>query len=226
MDAYAYAILAGALLMVWMILFGVRADLRASMLRESCVGGIAGLLAELWYFRDYWHPPTLMGQTRLSPEDFVVGFAITGIGRALYDVLLRYKDGPEGTARNTMLAALFLAGVAGLVMGNTILGWNSCITSEGIFAALTAVMVYLRPDLGRAALGFALLLGALGFGLYLIIFGLLAPDFWREYWLLKDTPFGITLLGIPLTEILWFVTWGSMAGVAHNFRTGKKRIKL
>lgn len=52
------------------VIYSVRTELRQMILRLSFVGGFMGLIAEYWYFKDYWRPPNLLGVTRVSIEDF------------------------------------------------------------------------------------------------------------------------------------------------------------
>jgi hypothetical protein len=59
------------------------------------------------------------------------------------------------------------------------------------------------------------------------LFNMIFIDFWDKCWLLANTKYGITIYGnIPLTEMIWYFTWGSFSGVAYNFASGKKKIQL
>ena len=226
MDRYLYLILSLILLSTWGGIFWLREDLRKKMIRASFIGGVAGILAELWYFTDYWRPPTLTGIATISPEDFILGFAVTGIAMTIYDVVLQTTDSAGERPHRRAFFILFLCGLASLLIFGTFLKFNSCIVSEAAFIAAALVMCVMRPDLLKVSLISGALLGLIGFILYLILFTWLAPEFWKTYWLLAGTRLGITLEGVPVTEIAWYVSWGMLAGVAHNFAAGKRKIAL
>lgn len=221
MDTLLYSLLTLAFFLPWTLAWIVRADLRPKMLRASVVGSLAGILAELWYFRDYWRPPTLLGEAMLSPEDFLIGFALAGSGVSIYDVLFQTRDTPKTHPQQRVFSILCLAGCASLLIFSTWLGANSVITSEIAFAGAAAIMVMLRRDLLRVALLSGILLGLYGFLVYLVLFSWMAPHYWQTYWLLKDHPvLGATVLGVPVLEIFWYTVWGALAGVIPNFVRG------
>ena len=226
MDQYLYFILSLVLLFLWGVIFWLRTDLRRKMLRAGFIGGVAGILAELWYFTDYWRPPTLTGIATISPEDFIVGFAVTGLAMTVYDVVMRTTDTAGERPQRRAFLILFLCGLLSLLIFGTFLNYNTCIVSEAAFIGAALVICVMRPDLLRVSLLSGALLGLIGFVLYLILFTWLAPDFWQTYWLLADTRLGITLIGVPVTEIAWYASWGMLAGVAHNFASGRKKIPL
>ncbi|MBI5155808.1 hypothetical protein HZA45_00885 [Candidatus Peregrinibacteria bacterium] len=226
MDHYLYFILSLILLFLWGMIFWLRADLRKKMIRASSIGGVAGILAELWYFTDYWKPPTLFGIASISPEDFIVGFAITGIAMTAYDIVMHTTDRAGERPRQRAFLMLFLGGLFSLLIFGTGMKLNSCIVSEAAFIGAALIMCILRPDLLKVSLLSGVLLGILGFILYFFLFSWLAPEFWQTYWLLAGTRLGITIAGVPVTEIAWYASWGMLAGIAHNFAAGKKKKPL
>lgn len=221
MDQFLYLILTLCFLLLWGMVWYLRPDLRHRMLRPSIIGAIAGALAEFWYFQDYWQPPTLTGIATLSPEDFLIGFALAGLGVAIPDVALRTRDVPGAIAHRGIFFLLFFLGLASLLIWSTWLSYNSVIVSEIAFALCAAVMLLLRPDLWKAALISGVLLGTIGFVLYFLLFTWMAPHYWQQHWLLAKHPlFGGTLLRVPLTEIAWYTSWGILAAVIPGFVQG------
>jgi lycopene cyclase-like protein len=222
MDRLVFLLMALALLAVWLGLWVARADLRSAMLKVSLVGGGAGLVAELWYFRDYWRPPTLAGVARPSPEDALFGFAVTGVAFAAHKVVFHRAMVPGAPRRYPIAAGLGVLGLAALVAGTAGLRMNSIFVTSAAFVACAAAMVALRRDLLRpAAESAALVVGAM-LPVYLLLFDVLSPAYWDRYWLLRHTPWGVLILGnIPVTEILWYASWGALAGIAYEFTTGR-----
>ena len=88
-------------------------------------------------------------------------------------------------------------------------------------------MLSKRTDLLKEAFFSGLFVLIILFAVYHILFNLIFLDFWDKCWLLANTKYGITIYGnIPLTEMIWYFTWGSFSGVAYNFASGKKKIPL
>lgn len=221
MDRLVFLLMSLALLALWLCLWALRADLRSAMLKVSLVGGAAGLVAELWYFRDYWRPPVLAGVARPSPEDALFGFAVTGVAFAAHKTAFRRAMAPGAPRRYPLAAGLGLAGLAALVAG-TAAGMNSIFVSSAAFVACAAVMATLRRDLIRPAAESAALLVAAMLPIYLILFDVVSPAYWDRYWLLRHTSWGVLILGnIPVTEILWYASWGALAGIIYEFTTGR-----
>lgn len=76
------------------------------LLKVSAIGGLAGLISEMWYFNDYWRPPTLLGNSKISIEDFLFGFSFTGIAALVYKVIVRKR--PIQAKSRKKLFLLFL----------------------------------------------------------------------------------------------------------------------
>ena len=228
-DRYVFLLLGLALLAYWVGVWVVRPDLRGPLVRISLVGAAAGLVSELWYFRDYWRPPTILDATgRLgwpSPEDALFGFTVAGVAFAANKVVFRRRLAEGAPRRYPQTAALALAGLGALLVGTNLLGVNSILVSSGAFVAAALVMAAIRPDLLRQALEAGLLLPAVVLPVYVVLFDVLAPRYWDRYWLLHGTALGVTVLGeIPVTEILWYTTWGLFAGIAYEFTTGRTAV--
>lgn len=63
--------------------------------------------------------------------------------------------------------------------------------------------------------------------IYHIIFNFIAPEYWNSYWLLANTKLGFTPIGnIPLTELVWYFSWGCFAGIEYDFTYGQVKTKF
>ena len=69
-SAYAYLLLSASLFVVWLILYGLRRDLRRPMLRVS-LGTMPLGLTEPLFVPAYWNPPTLLDPARRTGFDVV-----------------------------------------------------------------------------------------------------------------------------------------------------------
>lgn len=224
-ETLAYLLLSLWFLLLWAVAWFLRPDLRSRMGRASIFGGIAGVLAEIWYFRDYWRPPTVFGVGIPGPEDFIVGFAITGLSIAAYDVLFRtHNVVVHGTHPKWPFMVTLLIG---LVLLSDVLGYNSCLVSEALFAVFALAILWKRPDLWKVSVvsGLATLLAALP--AYLILFGWLLPDWWDTYWILENTFWrSLVIWHMPVSELLWYATWGCFAGIFQNYVHGTMKQPL
>lgn len=225
MDKYAYLFIAVLLSIPWTVFFLRRPDLRRKILKASTLGGFAGLIAEFWYFRDYWQPPSLLGRASVSPEDFLFGFFITGISVSVYDIVFRTTHSGGEKKRKKFFAFLFALGVVSLLLFNNWLGFNSIFVSSFAFVIFALAMILLRKDLWIPSLISGMLTVLFIIPIYAIIFNLMFPAFWDKYGLLSGSVYGTAILGhIPVTELLWYFAWGSLAGIAYDFASGKKKV--
>ena len=88
---YAYFILSAALFVVWLVLYGLRHDLRHSLMRVSVGTAFLGL-TEPVFVPDYWNPFTMLDlahRTGFDLESLLFSFSIGGIVFAAYAVLFR-----------------------------------------------------------------------------------------------------------------------------------------
>lgn len=226
MDTVTYLLIGALLLLPWAVIYLLKPSLRKMMLKTSVMGGLAGFIAEYWYFKDYWHPPSLLGNTVISIEDFLFGFTVTGLSVSIYMVFFPGITEKRAKNRRKLFGAMFLCGVAAMMVLNILLGYNSIIVSCACFIFFTAFMLALRPDLMVQALLSGVLMVVVILPVYAFLFDLLNTGYWDRYWLLARTPLGIRVLGhIPVTELTWYFTWGCFAGIAHSFATGSVKVK-
>lgn len=221
MEQYAYLSMTLIFCALCTLSYLRRPDLRPRIARVLFPGAIAGAVAEYWYFSDYWQPPSLFGRGVICPEDFLVGAAITGLGVSIYPFIGKKRVIPFGTNERRAFFLLFLACALLLIILSSIFTLPSILSTEGIFLLATAFILWRRMDLLPASLGTGFLLGLMMIPIYLFSFTWLAPGYWDRHWLLAGSRLGIILLpDVPLTEFLWFVTFGMFAGIAPHFRNG------
>jgi hypothetical protein len=84
-----------------MIFFYYKTDLRRRILKVSIIGGFSSFIAEYWYLKDYWKPPTIIGNAVISVEDFLVGFFIYGISVSVYNFVFKKYEPEENSEKKT-----------------------------------------------------------------------------------------------------------------------------
>jgi len=221
MDKYIYFTFSSAFLGIAFILLMLRKDIARTVIKYSLMGGFAGMAAEFFYFRDYWRPPSLMCIGKVSIEDFIFGFAISAISITAYPVFTRIVMKKTKSTNKNALWFFISTAIALLLILNLWAGINSIIVSYIIFALFTFAILRQRKDLVRVSLVSAVSVTALVLLIYIPVFDFLSPHFWDKYWLLANTAWGITILGhLPLTEILWYISWVMFASTAGFFIEG------
>ena len=141
MDTYAYLFLSLYVLAILLVLVFARNDLARISLKLGLIGGVAGLVAELFYFRDYWLPPTILGQGTISFEDFIFGFSITALSAILYPVLTRTTFENKFTPYKKLFGLFFIVGAVALILFNIALDINSIFVSSILFALFTVIIL-------------------------------------------------------------------------------------
>jgi hypothetical protein len=225
-DKFGYLFLGLSFLIFWILFFVLRQDLRRKQIKVSLKGGFMGPIAEYLNYKDYWHPPSLMGNELIFVEDFIIGFSITGVSVVVFDIFFKTTDGTYVQNERKTFGIMFFLGLISLFYFSG-LGFNSVFVSSIMLPILTLFIFIKRPDLIKLACWTSFIVVCIMLVVYHILYNILFEKFWDKYWLLANTKYGVTILGnIPITEIIWFFTWGSFAGVAHNFSSGQKKVPL
>ena len=88
---YAYLLGTIIFLIIWLILYLHRKDLRKEMIVMSMLVAILGMFSEyLWWTHDWWRPQTITGTT-IGIEDLLLGFTNGGIAAVLYEELFKKR---------------------------------------------------------------------------------------------------------------------------------------
>jgi hypothetical protein len=211
--SFAYLILSTALFVVWLVLYGIRKDLRATMFRVSLVTALLGVTEPL-FVPKYWNPYTLFDlarRTRFDLESLLFSFAIGGIVFAAYEVLFRMAPsesmGSERHERRHRHHILALAAPYVVFVIVAVLTHLNPIYSSAI--ALTAgflATLYCRPDLWLKMI----VSGGLFLAVYFIVFvlfNLAFPGYVVAVWKLPAIS-GVRLVGVPLEELMFAFTFG------------------
>jgi hypothetical protein len=220
MEKYFYLLLSLTYSVIWALIFIRRSDLRSKLLFTGLLGGAAGLISEFWYVEDYWQPPTILG-TAVSVEDFIFGFGAAGVGSVLYQVFTRSGNVPYQNRQMYVLPLISVGTIIAMLVFNSLLHVNSIMVSSGVFLAIFALVSARRRDLIKPSLLNGLLLTLVAMLIYTVLVPSV-PEYAEKYWLLYGTDLGVMINGIPVTEILWFFTFGIAAGGFYEYLWGLK----
>jgi hypothetical protein len=223
MERYHYLLFSSGLLLAVLIVYLLRKDLAPVILNTGVFGAVWGPVAEYWYFKDYWRPQSVFGKPIL--EDALFGFSIAALGACSYKLwcLRRVAAGKLYRAHYSLPAVFMAVYVPAMFLFNTTMGVNSIWVSALVYVSLSGWIARQRPDLIVPALMSGVIVGAYSLVLYGIGLNFLV-DGQKELsriWLLNASRYGTTLLGIPLTEVAWFFSWGCLSGISYEYATGR-----
>jgi len=208
-------------LLLWVIFYILRPDLRRRMLIFSLIIMPLGPLSEFWFLRDYWRRPTITGYP-ISIEDAIFSFAIGGIAYSIYKVFFNMSvaEGHE-QPRAWLVISFLIIIILPLFILTDVLGINSifsCIFSLFLIAILTWI---LRPDLLKPSIVSGILVVVLFFLVYKAMQVIFPSAI--EFWCMGCNPTGLRISGINIEELLWDFSWGLAGSTIVEAITSEKR---
>lgn len=220
-DKYAYLCLALMYMIAWVIVY-LKNPWKKGMIKVGAVGGLMGIVAEVWYFRDYWRPPTLFGEGIVGIEDYIIGFALFGVGGYIHSSFTKKEiDYSRQTkAKNREFFYLFLIACASLTVFSIGFGIHSGYVTFLTFFILSIYIWIQRPDLIRLSLISAFATLGITLLIYFINFNVLFPHFWDTYGMLDAPILGVKVFNIPLSEMLWHFSWAMLCSMFRGYRNG------
>lgn len=220
-DKYAYLSLALMFMIAWTLIF-IKNPWKSGMIRVGAVGGLMGMIAEFWYFRDYWRPPTLFGEGIVGLEDYIIGFALFGVGGYIHSSFTNKEIDfdKKMIPKNWDFFYIFLIGCGSLTFFSVILGFHSGYVTFLTFFLLSVYIWIQRPDLIGLSIISAFATLAISLVIYYINFNILFPNFWDQYGMLDKPILGFKILNIPLSEMLWHFSWAMLCSMFRGYRNG------
>lgn len=204
-------------LFIWLIAFLFFKRLRREMITISLFLTPLAFL-EPFFVPQYWNPDAILGP-KLSIEDFIFCFSVSGLMAIIYEIILgkhlhhlKLRYSFRGEAVHILI---LLSGLLAVFLVYLLLEVNFMYAAYAGIVVDILVMSLLRRDLVKKLIFTALLFGTLYFILFFIFVHLLAPDFVR-FWNVHSLS-GLLVLGIPIEEIIWAVGAGALAGPMYEF---------
>jgi hypothetical protein len=210
---YAYLSLSAALLLVWIVLYAVRADERCSMLRVSAATALLGLTEPL-FVPKYWNPYTLFNlarRTGFDLESLLFSFAIGGIVFSAYHVLFHMAPsgsiaGERHEARHRYHWLAIASSPLVFLMLALATKLNPIYSSALALLAGFFATLWCRRDLWLQMLVSGGLFLAV-YWLVFILFNLCFAGYVEAVWNLKAIS-GVRFVGVPLEELMFAFTFG------------------
>ncbi len=203
------------LLGIWVLIWLIKPLIRKEMILASILTAPFGLTEPI-FVPEYWNPPSLFNlaaNTGFDIESLIFSFAIGGIGSVLYEAFVKVKhikmSHHEMISKKHRfhLLALLSPFIAFILLSfftslNPIYSVSISMTIGSIAAMLC------RPDLiSKVVVG-----SLLFFSLYLVFFltfNFIYPSIVEQVWNLEAIS-GILILGVPLEELMFALTFGAL----------------
>ncbi|MFZ5559299.1 MAG: lycopene cyclase domain-containing protein [Patescibacteria group bacterium] len=229
---FAYFVLVIPFIIVWIIFFVLSRKTRIEQLIMSFLFLGVGVISEnLFYFHDYWSPESILsfniGSWRILLEDILFSFTIAGIGSIIYEMVFNKRL--ESIKKINFVFKLLSIIVIGLSSFYLLffIGINSILATSIGFIILSLFIMVQRKDLLTCSLFSGLGILVINFCAYIVVYLLIrnSEELIRRGWMLYETSFGIRILGIPVTEMIWGFTAGAFIGPLYKFIFSKKLSK-
>ena len=226
---YIWLIWSLILIAIWLIIYTFldSREKRREMLVVSLWTSLFGLTEPL-FVPEYWSPPSLFdlaSRTGFDIESLIFSFGIGGIAVILYEQIFKSQHVLMSVNEHRSLRHRFH--VWAILSAPVILVILLITTNlNPLHSAIIAMVVggltvwYCRPDLKKKMLISALMF----FGIYFIYFLTLiamSPGYVERVWNLKAIS-GIFILGIPLEELLFALSFGFIWSSVYEHITWRK----
>jgi hypothetical protein len=220
---YLWGSIAGCILFI--LVYLKRKDLRSRMLSAGVIVGLIGILSESVFFQDYWTPPLLFRFGIFGGiEDFLFGIVAGGVGVVIYDVVFHKRLRRSYHPQIWIMPIVLISQVLSVIIFFKGLGFNSIYASSVGFLVPAILIIYWRRDLAVEVLLSAVLSGLVLVSIEFLML-IFAPAYLENYFLLHKKTlliFGV----IPLTELIWGVSFGALAGPLYDFSKGTRPIAI
>lgn len=222
---YSYLIANITFVVIWLFLYLYRKDFRKEMLAVSFMFGIAGLLSQPIYIRDWWRPLTVLG-TKVSIEDFIFGFFLAGVASVIYEFVfkVRLKKHKINKKRFYEIGIIFPLLLASLFFGTFMLGLHSFLASVVAILPFVLIILFTRRDLFLDALVSGILMVLIGF-FWFWLPEFITPGWVENYWQWNNIS-GFVIARAPIEDLIWVFLCGAYIGPLYEYWNGFKLVKI
>jgi hypothetical protein len=210
----------------WLFLYIYRKDLREEMVFMGILIATGAMFLEAFVWtKDWWQPKTITG-TVVGIEDALLGFLVGGIIASIYeeifkDRLVRIRERKSYHIRHFLIVIILSA-----LIGNFTFFYLKMHSyySSILSMFIPTLLVYLyRKDLIMLSIVTGIIITLVSIPVYYLsfFFDPLAINMWFH-----QNISGITLLGIPIEDLVWFFVTGIFLSPLYEFWKGEKLEKL
>lgn len=214
--SYAYAALIVIMGVVWMVFYMLRKDLRHEQLVMSFLI-MPFSVTQYWFYQDYWRPEYILpsirvGQIPIGIEESLFVFFVSGITAIMYEVIFRKR---HATGKKRPWALLFIVGGALFFVGLIHMGiqsiWASSIASISMALPILYIDQEVRADSILTAVSMFIFVLAV-YSFWFALFPVASSHLW-----VTSAFSGKMIFGIPIEEMVWYVSWSFFGSVFYEF---------
>lgn len=226
---FAWLLWSLLLIVIWGVVYFLlkNKESKKEMLTVSLWTSLLGLTEPL-FVPEYWNPPSLFDlahQTGFDIESLIFSFGIGGIAVVLYERIFRAQheimpaSAHHASRHRFHLWAILSAPIIFVVLAFT-------TTLNPIYTSIIALMLggfatwYCRPDLKRKMIVSAFIFLGLYFAYFLTLV-VVYPGYVEQVWRL-DLISGILIIGVPIEELLFALSFGFLWSSIYEHFTWRK----
>ena len=218
---YAYFIGCLIFLVVWLLFFVLRKDLRKEMIFGSLLAMPFGLSESLWV-PEYWNPPSLfnlISNYGVGIESFLFCFICGGTAAVIYEIIFKKKI-VKIRLQHKYLFGPYISVVL-IFLFSEFFFPESTIYNAIVALLIGAIIIAIkRKDLiGQIIFG-GIFFAIVYFFLF-FIFTKIYPDYVNYVYNLENM-IGVIILGVPLEEILVSFSAGAIWSCFYEYIKGYK----
>lgn len=222
---FAYLGLVGFFGVIWAVLFILLPQTRKIQLDISIIAAPLGPVIEWLYFQDYWYPMSVcefkIGPFRVLVEDFAFAFFFAGVTSIVAHLTGKRVDNIK--IKNPFL--LVAIGCASMFLSLPFfkMGLNSIIATSISFLLVAIVISLTKRDSLVYAFRCGFATAMIMFLVYYVSWQTVSniEEIMKLTWFLYDhSILGARLMDVPITELAWGFSWGSMRGAVRNLLFG------
>lgn len=214
---------------IWLVIYASlnSRSAKKEMLVVSLWTSLLGLTEPL-FVPEYWSPPSLFNlalRTGFDVESLIFSFGIGGIAVILYNLIFQKRDVAVSAKEHSLARHRFHTWTllsAPIILILLLIGTSLNPLHSSIIAMVVGGLAawYCRPDLKKKMVASAFIFLALYF-LYFLTLIAISPNYVEQVWNLKAIS-GILIIGIPLEELLFALSFGFIWSSVYEHLTWKK----
>lgn len=220
---FAWLLWSLILIVIWGVvyIFLKSKESRKEMLIVSLWTSLLGI-TEPFFVPEYWNPPSLFDlahRTGFDIESFIFSFGIGGIAVAIYEWIFRASH--EQMESHERYSSRHRYHLLSILSTPVIFFFLLLVSSfNPIYFAIIAMVVgglfslYCRPDLKKKMIASAFIFLGIYF-VYFLTLIVIYPGYVERVWNLPAIS-GILILGIPLEELLFAISFGFIWSSAYE----------
>lgn len=220
---YVYLILGILFGVFWLLFYIVLPKSRKEILVTSILFACAGLLADYFYFQDWWNPITLSGGW-MSFEGVITALFIGGLSSVVFYIFTSKIENTKNVDLRKINKTNFLVFIIGLLFLLPLIFFitkrNSFYATVISLSIMIILMLFKRPDLIWNSVISGISLVTIAILIYFVL-DKITPNWVESFWI-ADSSLSLKILSLPVNDIFWYLLGGMYMGPLFEVLYDKK----